>query len=383
MLSEVLTVRGFEPMFKGEDEADNIHIVLFNENDFKVVSQKSRFEVGDKALYIFPDTNIPDTGFFSDYYRPDGNPNKSKLGSGGRVKAVKFGWTNREGKKVYSEGIIIPIWEVLMQLDFDNALGLFKEDKEKTINGNSLSTPLPVHKSDETNYKKNSSRIDFTKELIVSIKRDGSSIAVYKKDENNLGICSRSLEKDLTAVTKVYEDWVLKHDKETATDYYFNKKDYSKLSVSELEALELPFTVTKVSDPWITVGTPIMEKLRTYSRNIAIRGEVFGKGMNAHKANADCLLPLSVECYGVDEWDGKEFLPIPMKDAITICEELAIPFVPIVLGGAQVYANKSELEEACNAYIEEHPSIEGLVIRNLNDAKYSGKYMNSVYDERK
>lgn len=378
-LFEILTVKSFEPIYKNEDEASNIHLVNFEENSFQVVAQKSLYKIGDRVFYIYPDSNLAESPLFASYHAPDGNPNKSKLGKNGRVKAVKFGFTRSNGSKVYSEGILMPIDMI------QEALGLFKEQREegaKTIASADRKGSFPrfMSKSDETNFKACSSRLDFSKPIIGTKKRDGSSITIYYRDEESFGICSRSLEKKLNAKRREYQGYFAKTDSVTGLSYYLSKETMERFEQSQLDEMNILFEEFDIVDEWIVMGTPILEKLKELKMQVAIRGEIFGKNLNAHKANQDAKLPLSFECYGVDIFDEHgEAYPASSDAAIEICKSLEIAYVPVLLEGV---FTREELVAKCDKIFEED-CMEGIVIRYANEAGFSAKYMNPVYDEKK
>ena len=44
--TQIVTIKSFSPMFKGEEEASNIHIVNVEEHGFDIVAQKCLYKIG-------------------------------------------------------------------------------------------------------------------------------------------------------------------------------------------------------------------------------------------------------------------------------------------------------------------------------------------------
>ena len=96
----VVTIKDKIQLYKGEEPANAIEVVQLEEFHFEVVSAKDRFQVGDRALLVEPDYNLPDTDFWKDWTAPNGDPKKSKLGSHNRIRAVKFNLHRGDGQPV-------------------------------------------------------------------------------------------------------------------------------------------------------------------------------------------------------------------------------------------------------------------------------------------
>jgi hypothetical protein len=87
---QIVTIKGFKTLYKGEEPALKIEQVLLEENDFTLVAQKDLYQPGDKVIYIQPDYNLPDIELFECFIRPGGDPKKSMLGSKNRIRAKSF-----------------------------------------------------------------------------------------------------------------------------------------------------------------------------------------------------------------------------------------------------------------------------------------------------
>lgn len=401
---QILTVKSFTPIYRGEEVAANIHVINFEENDFVVVSQKSLYNIGDKAMYIFKDTNLPEAknlgdyaksniALFAEYFAPGGNPNKCRLGKDlnkrqTRVRDVKFGWKYANGLSVYSEGILIPLSELPKQKEgenWDTTLGLYKEDREAVVKGQVQSAgnlPDFIIKSDETHFQKNSHSIDYPIELIIMNKNDGSSSTIFQLNENRSGICQRSLEKKIDHVEKVYEGYKLKYDRENNCMAYFDVNNKTFISTEDFAAMNVPFTEKTFDDNYTITGRPILNVLKQKGLNIAVRMEIFGNGINDSAVNRDAKLPLSYAVYGIDDLSTGKPIRIPQAAALQLADELGFNTAEVYCRG--VFNSKQELIDKINEIFaaQEYP-IEGVVIRSAQDNSYSGKYLNSAYDEKK
>src|SRR6478752_1527704 len=109
---EILTVKDKIQLFKGEEAANSIELIQFEENGFEVVGQKDLYKVGEKVVFIQPDYSLPETSLFESYIRPLSDPKKSKLGSNNRIRAIKFNLHKGDSNPVYSQGILLPWLEV-------------------------------------------------------------------------------------------------------------------------------------------------------------------------------------------------------------------------------------------------------------------------------
>ena len=397
--TQIVTIKSFSPMFKEGEEANNIHIVNVEEHGFSVVTQKSLYEIGDKALFIQPDYCLSDIPLFQDYIAPQGNSKKSKLGKNNRVRAIKFNFVDLTGNKVYSNGILIPIEEVYNYLDtqivanysdviyregFDNLLGITKyEEPEGHLQGNKKGLlPNGMYKTDEPNFFNKIKYLEklLPCELIGTQKIDGSSCSIYWKNETEFGICSRSFEKKLFEYE--YEGFTKYYDKE------LKKKGWVKneVFIEDIELycvennIEPKITISK--DDWVQLGLPILEKLKEYGKPLTVRCEIYGQSLkgSGNKNNPHAKLPKSIAVYGIDDYSSGICVPLSMKEVIDICAELQLEMVkPCFLS---TYNTVEDIVEVCNTCLE-GTMLEGIVIRSFKNNSYSAKYMNNEYDAKK
>lgn len=390
---QIVTIKSFSPIFKDGEEARNIHIVNVEEHDFNIVTQKSLYNIGDKAIYINPDYNLSDISLFESFIRPDGNPNKSRLGSNNRVRAIKFNFTDTNGNIVYSNGILLPLKEVLNYLNLteindkinlDELLSITKyEEPEKSNRGQAKGNlPNGMYKTDQENIKKLTRKLESLLPcvLIGTLKIDGSSHTSYFKSENNYGICSREQEKYLTQ--KYYEGFKPYYDKELKKQVWKN----NDLIVEDVNSyfiennLEIKETIAE--DDFVQLGYPILEKLIEYRKPLAVRSEIYGQTLkgSGNKSNPHAKLPKSIAVYGIDDYSSNICVPLSMKETLALCEELNLSTVPIIF--CQEFKTIEELNEVCENYFKDN-LVEGIVISTYETNQFSAKYLNNEYDSKK
>jgi len=89
---EIVKIEKLIPVFKNLDDgsvaAERIEVAHIidsegNSCEFNIIVGKGLHEVGSEVVYIMPDYALPPTPLFMDYYAPDGDMKKSKLGKRG------------------------------------------------------------------------------------------------------------------------------------------------------------------------------------------------------------------------------------------------------------------------------------------------------------
>lgn len=399
--TQIVIVKSFSPMFKEGEEAKNIQIVNVEEHGFDIVAQKGLYQIGDKAVFIQPDYCLSDIPLFSSFIAPEGNPNKSKLGKQNRVKAIKFGFTDVKGNKVYSNGILLPYNEVAQYIqslpesdeeDVDIILGITKYEEPEGKKQGDIKGDLPrgMYKTDETNFNNSLKHLQsiLPAHLIGTVKIDGSSCTIYWKSREEYGICSRQLEKKL--FTTNYVGWRVHFNKdetgvnhgmgyvnETTNEFVLNKNWEQYLLDNTVDT---SFNLAK--DDWVELGYPILDKLKKYERPLAVRCEIFGQGLkgSGNKNNPHAKLNKSIAVYGIDDYSTGVCVPLPMNDVIDICEGLELPMVDVVFSG--MVMSIEEIKDTANEFFKNN-LIEGIVIRSYDSNQYSSKFMNNEYDSLK
>ena len=371
----IVTIRNKIPLFKGEEQANSIELLEINEFGFELVSQKDLYQVGDKAVFIEPDYNLPDDSpLFDSFTKPGGDPKKSKLGSHNRIRAVKFNLHRGDGMPVYSNGILLPYNEVFKYIpnkDWFGDLGVYKyEAPERNHGGNvkqgaSREFPAGLYKTDEPNINK--VNLPFPIQLVGMEKLDGSSITIYVKDGKG-GICSRNLEKPITYKKKTGFKHGLWYK-------FLSLFGYDRSIYTEVES----------ESEFVKIGKPYLEKLTEYCKekniSVALRGELVGQGASngsGNKNNPHSKVDPTIYFFGAD-WYLQNAERMHHMDYIELVAALGFQHPTIVFN--QVFESREELLKTCEEYFANN-MIEGIVVRSL-DGKYSSKIMSLSYDARK
>lgn len=300
---------------------------------YKCIVPKDKYRVGDGVVLIQPDTVLPDSQWAEVFkkYAPK------------RVRAIKI-------RGEYSLGLVVDpkeIWGTELSFytegeDVAELIGVVKYEapQPKELNAKG---PLPygIFKTDEERFQ-NIDDLPFGKLVDLSLKRDGQSSTFYCKkigDTWETGITSRSLE--------------------------LKKECYNQF--------------TQVEKKY-----KILEKLETFCRaqnkSLALRGEVFGGGIQNHSANPDRNKELSWECFSILDLDtleyyrkGEEFY------FVDLCELIDLPHVPIIERDVEL------TNDLISCYSENLETISGQlfegVVINYNNGSF--KVISQYYDSRK
>jgi len=310
---------------------------------------KDEFKVGDAVVLIQPDTVLPD--------KPWAEMFKKR---GTRVKAMKL-------RGVFSFGIVMSPYTVFAEdigrlkfflmpseigNDISEHIGVTKYEaplpQSQDAKGN---LPLGLVKTDEERYQ-NFADLPFGEEVDITLKIDGQSATYFcKRVDPNLtggdygmywntqtGICSRSLE--------------LKPD--CHNNYTAIEKKYDILRKLEAYCLE-------------------------HNVSLALRGEVFGKGIQSFNHNPHSKLPLDFACFSVFNFDTNEYENKGSKHYyLNVASALGLPVVDQIGSfklGPDVIKHFAEDISELNG-----KPFEGVVIKH---SKGSFKVINLAYDEKK
>jgi len=390
----IVTIKEKIQLYKGEEPANAIEVVQLEEFHFELISAKDRFQVGDKALLVEPDYNLPDTDFWKDWTAPGGDPKKSKLGSHNRIRAVKFNLHRGDGMPVYSNGILLTFEEAEKFVEEFNSrpkeagvvakrlyvadlpylaatLGIHKYEAPERNQGGTGKTgasrefPVGLYKTDEVNFNK--VNWTFPMHLVGMVKLDGSSETLIC--QNGVGkICSRNLEKPLTYFKKTGFDKSWKA-------WFWSLLGYDRATYTEIES----------ESEFVKVGKPYLDKLVEYCKfhrlNIALRGELIGKGASngsGNKNNPHANVEPQIVFFGADVYD-KTAERMDFLSFMSLIGDLGFKHPDIVFD--KWFESREDLLKACNDYFSNN-MIEGIVVRSL-DGKWSSKIMNLDYDSRK
>lgn len=377
----IVTIKQKIQLYKGEEPANAIELITLDSLGFELVSAKGRFKVGDWAVLIEPDYNLPnDVPLFADWVAPGGDPKKSKLGSNNRIRAVKFNLHRGDGQPVYSNGILLDYAEAMSVLRVNKygsleeaakQLGIYKyEAPERNQGGTgkagaSREFPQGLYKTDEVNFNK--VNWTFPMHLVGMVKLDGSSWTGYVKN-GKAGICSRNLEKPITYLKKTG----FKHGLWYKFLSYFG---YDRGIYTEVES----------ESEFVKVGKPYLDKLVEYCTfhklNIALRGELIGKGASngsGNKNNPHANVEPQIVFFGADVYD-RTAERMDFLSFMSIIGDLGFKHPTIVFD--KLFNTREELLDTCEKYFVNN-MIEGIVVRSL-DGKWSSKILSLAYDSRK
>ena len=385
---QIVTVKNKIPLFKGEEQANAIELIQLVELGYEIVAQKDLYQIGDKAVFIEPDYSLPETELFESYIRPQGDPKKTRLGSNNRIRAIKFNLHRGDGMPTYSQGILLPLEIVksycfdtlsgqvdyyLENIDLMNALGITKwEAPDESTQGGlkmgrSNAFPTGMYKTDETNVNKLWDKLQFPMDLVVTKKKDGSSVSIYYKN-GKYGICSRNLEKPLFIQKIVGRR---------------NKTFLEKLLFWRNVDLNI-YEETLSDSDFVKIGKKYLDRLVEYCRknevNLVLRGELIGQGSkgSGNKNNPDTKGIPDIHFYGIDIYDNVAE-KLGEYHFQNYCNWLTLPRCEVVF--KERFDSKEHLQQTCDEYFREN-MIEGLVARTF-DSKISMKIMNPEYDSKK
>ena len=383
---KIVTIKEIVPLFKGEEQANAIELALFEEIGNTVVVGKDFYKQGDKALFIQPDYCLSYIPLFQEYFAPGGDPKKCKLGGNNRIKAIKFNLHSGDNQPTYSYGILIQKQlvseilnlELIEDFDWDTKLGITKyEEPEPTQKGNQgVACPFPdnMYKTDEENINNLVNDIQFPINLILTEKIDGSSITIWYKNGKS-GIASRKLGRPL-----VYEK-VVGFKKPNFFHKLFTKITFGKYKYFGKKIMRQ----TENDDNFVIRGKPYLEKLNKYGKNIALRGELVGKGCkgSGNRNNPKAREDTHIEFFCIDDYNDhtKKFNYTEIEN---IAKELDLQLVKKYC--QKDFESLEELRKYCNEIFAEEKSkgrlIEGVVART-EDSSMSFKIMSMDYDLKK
>jgi hypothetical protein len=387
---QIVTVQKKTPLYKGNDLAERIELINLQELGFDLVAGKDLYQVGDKAVFIQPDYCLSDIPLFESYIRPNGEESKSMLGKiegkPRRIRAKKFNMSKEpNGEVVYSNGILLPLDEVMEYIriknnlsstdwardnwNFTEQLNITKyEEPDNSSNvkvGASSSFPVGIYKTDETNIYNQLGRIEFPITLVGSEKIDGSSITIGVKNGEGF-ICSRNMQKPLF------------YNKRVGVR---NKTFIEKLLFWKKPNLKIYERVANDQDDFVKYGKPYLDKLSPIV-DIVFRGELNGSHLkgSGNKNNPARLEKPNIKFFGVDYFDKNEIAYKATNEGfINACNYYDFPVTKQVF--KKQFNTFQEIVDECNLYFKTN-MIEGIVVRSL-DSKFSAKCMNLSYDSMK
>ncbi len=298
---------------------------------YDCIVKKEQFKEGDLVVFIQPDNVLPDTEWAKIY--------KAKSN---RIKAVRL-------RGLWSYGVvesldILPkgnsVTKYVEGAEVSDILGIYHYEPPVPQNLNAKKAYLP-HQIPKTDEERCFS-VDLTQyegQLVdITLKIDGSSASFYYKD-GETGITSRSLELK----PEFDNNWTLQ-----------NKK-YN-----------------------------ILDKLTEYCQknnvNLALRGEIYGQGIQGFANNPHSKLPLDIAFFSVWLIDENRYAGKGHTHYyINVCKELNLPTVPLLEENVPFdYSIVKKYGDELNQI--DGKSFEGVVVKAENS---SFKIINKEYDSKK
>lgn len=321
--------------------ADVLDIVKVK--NYNCIVGRDSFKVGDLCVFIQPDTVLPDIPVFELFNKRSN-----------RVKAIRL-------RNVWSFGIVMDLNSLGLNesyeigTDVSDILGVVKyEAPIPQVLDAVGNLPHFLSKTDEERYQ-NLENIPYGSEVDVTLKIDGQSATYYCKKEDDgswkTGVCSRGMEL---------------------------KKD----SVNNYTAIEKKYD--------------ILNKLQAYCEyynvSLAIRGEIYGNNIQAHKSNPHCKLPLDFAAFSIFNIDTMSYesdftSPHYLYNMVVYSEEdttpgVLIPVVPLLEYSVELTSELIKKYEEMES-LDSKP-FEGVVFKiNGNDELKSFKVINLNYDSKK
>jgi RNA ligase (TIGR02306 family) len=304
---------------------------------YKAITKRNEWKVGDLCVFIQPDTVLPDAPWAAMY--------KAKSN---RVKAIKLRGSWSMGivesiEKVFAD-IVLP--QPVEGLEVGGFIGVTKfEPPAPADNSAKGLLPFGIPKTDQERYQNlKPEEIPYGELVDVTLKVDGQSLTAYcKRNEQGInlstGICGRTLEF-----------------KDEANNNY-------------TRAVEKHRIIDKLAEYCVA-----------HSVSLALRGESYGKGIQAFKENPHASLENDLALFSVFDIDRKQYANKGSRFYfVDVCAELGLPTVTIlekdvVLTPELIAKYDSGIEK-----IDGKP-FEGVVINHANG---SFKVISKSYDSKK
>ncbi|CAF0892064.1 unnamed protein product [Didymodactylos carnosus] len=317
------------------DRLDLVHVL-----GYQCITPKDKYNINDLVVYIQPDSVLPlDEEWSQEYLK------YARI----RVKAIKI-------RGEWSEGIILSL-DLIRAVVQNNGCGVQVTEKE----GEDLAELLHIHHYEpvipqglnaighlpfgipETNEERWENLINdlpFNQLVDVTLKIDGQSCTIYYNYRTKqFGVCGRNFEYDLTK-TNNFTQIVKKQNLADRLRVYCEKKQIS----------------------------------------LALRGELFGSGIQNKSTNSHSKQPLQLAIFSVFLLDQKRHARKNDGELYfhNLCRELEIQHVPVLEENVEL------TQELINKYSKELKLInnnpfEGAVVQY---ERGSFKIINKHYDSK-
>jgi RNA ligase (TIGR02306 family) len=295
-LATIVTVAGFESIPK----ADNIELVLFKENIWKVVAKKGEFKVGDLAIY-FSIGSILDPANENTKFL-EGKPLKTKKILG-----------------VISQGLAAPIKWIE---DYGVTISSLKVDDDVT---NVMRVKKFVPLTEQDLYEKKS-LATFPKDIVPQTEEE--------RVQNCLGRLSEMITNDLNiVVTKKFDGTsftivyaILKT--QTAPGGPSDAKELF-MACGRNKVIEEPSETIKQDHYYEMVYKyDLKNKMKAICRNIAIQGEICGPKINCNRMKRK-----DNDFFVFNIWDIDNQYYLPWADVVEITKKLGLQTVDVLYIG--------------------------------------------------
>jgi RNA ligase (TIGR02306 family) len=341
---DLCTVEVVEEVVK-HPNADKLDLVKIL--GYWAIVSRDAYKTGDLVAFVAPDSVLPTDKAWAATYLPHTRA--------GRVRAVRL-------RGEWSMGIVIPMDVVREEVgnplrvfqpgdDVTSWMGLTKWEPMQPGEANARGgLPFNIPKTDETAWQKVRNLDELMgKDVDITLKIDGQSFTAYcippghwpGETEPKYGITSRSLD------LKVGEDF--------DSNWHKVERKYE-----------------------------LLDKLIGYClRNdvaLAVRGEVYGRGIQSFPHNPHSQKDLDLAIYSVYNIDEKRYeTPTSKHSYRHVAMELRVPAVPL-LGFGPLNQHIIDLYDSGIEVEKDGMGIEGVVIKGDG---FSFKVINKHYDAKK
>lgn len=300
---------------------------------YNCITQKGLHSEGDKIVYIRTDAVLPEEEWSESYRKYSPN----------RIKAVKL-------RGVWSEGIILPLKESPIDLSkyavgFDVSKMLkithFEPPIPDDINAKSSVLPYQIPSTDEERVENlNESFIPFGKKVDVTLKVDGQSCSYYYNHKTKeFGVLGRKQE--------------LKEDLENKYTYHIKDQNIKEKLIGFCEKNQL---------------------------SLVLRGESYGKGIQANKYNPHSQKNNSWAMFSVYDIEKRKYYHKGEKFYYrNVAKELNLEEVELLEEDVEL---TRDLIHKYSKHLTKlnGKNFEGVVIKYFDG---SFKVLNKIYDSKK
>jgi len=307
-LASIRVVKDIRPI----PGADAIEVLTVD--NWKVVSQKDQFKVGDEVVYFEIDSFLPIRVEF-EFLRKSSYRKLADESEGFRLRTVRL-------RGQVSQGLIMPL-DILpfgsykIGDDVSEILGIVKYDPPlpAELDGEAIGNfPSFIQKTDEERIQNLTEEFENYKKFkfFASEKMDGTS-STFFLNENEFGVCSRNYQMIINP------------------DNTFGR---------------------------ILSSTNLESKMRSFGCNIAIQGEIIGEGVQGNKYK---LKGQKLMVYNIFDIDKYEYLS--KEKMLEICNLFELETVPTILVDFTLPETIDELLEIASDKSVVNPNVirEGLV----------------------